>query len=334
MTVALPTCNGEKYVRQALEGVLAQRPGAREVLVVDDQSTDRTLEIVREVGGEQVRVLVNEHRLGLAGNWHRCVQEARGEWVAVFHQDDVMLGGHLARHGAVIDRLGEARKLGMVTGPAGAIDDGGETVSERVVEPGSIEPGRDGADWVEEVGGGISVAGFEPGSFLNVLATRNPVRCSAVTLSKAAYVSVGGFDHELVYALDWEYWARLSRRYGVAWLLGPPSVHFRWHLESETHRFRGGLVDLEEQRQLLEGLFRNPPPGLKKPELLRKAAMRRLARAYVGRAYAAARAGDRGLQRRAIRRAVGCSVGTSLWTLLDPRVAARMAWNEVHPGRG
>ena len=49
---------------------------------------------------------------------------------------------------------------------------------------------------MENLGGGINVAGFEPGSFLNELATRNPVRCSAVTLSKAGVLSVGGFDRE------------------------------------------------------------------------------------------------------------------------------------------
>ena len=48
------------------------------------------------------------------------------DWVAVFHQDDVMLPGHLARHAAVIERLGSTRKLGMMTGAAAAIDSAGE----------------------------------------------------------------------------------------------------------------------------------------------------------------------------------------------------------------
>ena len=82
----------------------------------------------------------------------------------------------------------------------------------------------------------------------------NPLRCSAVTIRRAAFEDVGGFDPSLRYVLDWDFWLRVSRRWKVAWL-ARPSVSVRWHGASETHRFKTGTADLEESARMLETLF-------------------------------------------------------------------------------
>ena len=65
---------------------------------------------------------------------------------------------------------------------------------------------------------------------------------------------MGGFDPRLGYVVDWDAWLRISRQWRVAWL-ARPTVQVRWHYESETHRFKTGLTDLDETEQMLTTLF-------------------------------------------------------------------------------
>ena len=117
LTVAIPTCNGAAHLAEALRGIMAQEGVAFDLVVSDDRSDDATLELVRTLAGDRARIAVNRERLGLAGNWNRCVAMSVTPMVAVFHQDDVMEPGHLASHCAGIrrrrtDRAGRERNGG------------------------------------------------------------------------------------------------------------------------------------------------------------------------------------------------------------------------------
>ena len=103
LTVAIPTFNGGKYLEQALRSVLSQDGLDLEILVVDDASSDESVAIARSFTDPGLRVLTNPRRFGLVGNWNRCLDLSRGDYVCVFHQDDLMEPGNL---------LAKARFLG------------------------------------------------------------------------------------------------------------------------------------------------------------------------------------------------------------------------------
>ncbi len=136
LTVALPTYEGSRHLADALRGILTQAGEDVELLLCDDRSTDATVNIAREVAGDRIRVEVNSERLGLAGNWNRCVAVSRAPLVAVFHQDDMMRPGHLAAHRAAFDAHPD---LGFVCGAADVIDAEGCPVPASVVERGGID---------------------------------------------------------------------------------------------------------------------------------------------------------------------------------------------------
>src|SRR5207245_1213817 len=77
LTVALATCNGARHLVEALRSILAQEGVPFDLLVSDDRSDDETLAVVDAEAGDRARVVVNTERLGLAGNWNRCVRLAR-----------------------------------------------------------------------------------------------------------------------------------------------------------------------------------------------------------------------------------------------------------------
>lgn len=310
LTVALPTCNGARHLAEALRSIRAQEGADSDLVVSDDRSDDETLAIVRAEAGDRARVEVNSERLGLAGNWNRCVGLSRTPWVAIFHQDDLMYPGHLAAHLAA---LSSDASIGLVCGAADVIDEQGRAVPASVVGRGDLGP----ADRL-----------FPSGGFVAELAVGNPVRCSAVTLRREAHAAVGGFDPSYRYAVDWDFWLRVARRWGVAWR-ARPTVAVRWHPASETHRFRAGTIDLDEQVRLLAGL--DAQDGPRRPAV-RRAADRRLARAFLNRGYESLRGSDPALARRSLKRAIGLWPGIVGTILRDPRLVARMMLAVIAPG--
>ncbi len=307
LTVALPTYNGARHLRDALRSILAQERVAFDLLVCDDRSDDETVEIVRHEAADRARVIVSTDRLGLAGNWNRCVAESRTELVAVFHQDDVMRPGHLRAH---VEAFGH--DAGMVVSATGVIDEQGEEVPECVVGRGGLGP---------------EDRRFAPGAFVREMLVENLIRCSGVTLRKEAHRALGGFDPSFRYVVDWDFWLRLGDAWSVAWL-AEPTVDIRWHLGSETHRFKTGTTDLDETLRLLEPWWSWQPD----PSTHRTPAEHRLGRAFLNRAYVGWKAGDYRLAREAFRRAR--SLWPGVWTHLskDPKLAGALALSQVTPG--
>lgn len=92
ITIAIPVFNGERYLKSCLESAINQTYDDIEILVIDDGSTDNSLELVKsyEKIDTRIRVISNPKNLGLVGNWNKCLKEARGEWIKILFQDDLI----------------------------------------------------------------------------------------------------------------------------------------------------------------------------------------------------------------------------------------------------
>jgi succinoglycan biosynthesis protein ExoO len=88
VSVVIPAFNVERYLRAALDSALSQTVEDVEVVVVDDGSTDGTVEVARSHGDTRVRVFQNESNQGPAGTRNAAIEKARGAWVAVLDADD------------------------------------------------------------------------------------------------------------------------------------------------------------------------------------------------------------------------------------------------------
>jgi glycosyltransferase involved in cell wall biosynthesis len=86
----MPLYNTERFVTQAIESVLAQTYRNLELVICDNCSTDRSLEIARRFAGSdaRVRVVPNRRNLGYGGNLHKVTSLARGEFMMVQCADD------------------------------------------------------------------------------------------------------------------------------------------------------------------------------------------------------------------------------------------------------
>jgi glycosyltransferase involved in cell wall biosynthesis len=100
ISVAMATCNGEKFLRDQLGSLSRQSHLPDELVVTDDCSIDQTVQILKEfqaLAPFVVRISVNERRLGYAENFLRAASRCKGDLVAFCDQDDVWMKNKLER---------------------------------------------------------------------------------------------------------------------------------------------------------------------------------------------------------------------------------------------
>lgn len=101
VSVLMPVYNGERFIAEAIESVLAQTLAAFELIVVDDGSTDRTAEIVRSYRDPRI-VLLTREKIGLSAALNFGLAACRAPWVARLDSDDVMEPPRLERQLAFV----------------------------------------------------------------------------------------------------------------------------------------------------------------------------------------------------------------------------------------
>lgn len=218
VSVCIPTYNGAAYVEQAIRSVLDQSFTDFELWVVDDASTDDTANIVQSIHDPRLKLAQNPARLGLVGNWNRGLELARGEFVSLFHQDDVMRPGNLARK---IAALQNSPTVGFAFSDVQRIDAGGAVLADHWFYPPPFAGTSTltGADCLAALMGGD-----------------NFIACPSVVARRACFERMGSFNPHLPFTADLEMWLRFCLFYDVAYI-ETPLVQYRWHPGNETHRF-------------------------------------------------------------------------------------------------
>lgn len=85
----MPVYNGEKYLREALDSILAQTFTDFEFIIVDDGSTDATMAILSSYNDPRLRLLKNQHNSGISASLNRGLSLARGQYLARMDCDDI-----------------------------------------------------------------------------------------------------------------------------------------------------------------------------------------------------------------------------------------------------
>lgn len=112
VTVLMAVFNGEKYLREAVDSVLAQSFTDFEFLVVNDGSTDQSSAILASYASERLRVIENSSNQGLAASLNIGLEQARGTYVARMDADDICHEERLGRQVTYMDSHPETVILG------------------------------------------------------------------------------------------------------------------------------------------------------------------------------------------------------------------------------
>lgn len=208
VSVCIPTYQGAAFLGQAIDSVLAQGLQDFELLVIDDGSTDGSDALARSYTDPRLRYLRNPANLGPEGNWNRCLAEARGDYIKILPQDDVLAPGCLQRQVDILERDG-GQRYALVFSARTVIDGKGRPLLQRAYRRHS---GQVAAALLRRhcVRRGTNLVG-EPG---------------AVLFRRSLSQRIGGFCGDIGYVIDLDYWLRLLA-HGDAYFIAEPLVSFR-----------------------------------------------------------------------------------------------------------
>lgn len=121
VSILIPVYNREELVRRALESAINQTYENIEIIAVDNKSTDRTYEVLKEYAQKYpgVKVYQNEQNIGPVRNWQKCLEYSSGEYIKILFSDDWLETTFVEKCMAI---LSEHDDVGFVFTPAYEID--------------------------------------------------------------------------------------------------------------------------------------------------------------------------------------------------------------------
>jgi len=139
VSICIPVFNGEKTIRKTINSVINQTYKNLEIIIVDNCSTDSTVGIVQEFKDSRIRLILNDIHFPYAEyNWNRCFQYVHGEFMAIFHADDVYLPQMVSRQ---IETFKKFPHVGGVFTQGNIINENDEIIGEFRLPP-MIEGGK------------------------------------------------------------------------------------------------------------------------------------------------------------------------------------------------
>jgi GT2 family glycosyltransferase len=90
VSVTLVTYNSGRFIKRCLESVLAQRYPQKEIVIIDNASTDGTVDILEQFE-DRCRVVYNDENIGFAAAQNQAIQASDGEWVLTLNPDVLLL---------------------------------------------------------------------------------------------------------------------------------------------------------------------------------------------------------------------------------------------------
>ena len=220
ISVVLPVRNGERFLREAIDSVLAQTFQDFELIVVDDGSSDSTPSILRGYDDPRLRMLERQAE-GLVSALNAGLNAARAPLIARMDADDVSAAGRLERQRG---RIEASPRCAMVATWSRVLDEHGRELR-------------------------IEVLPVDPGDLARRLLLRNPFRHGSTLMRKDAVGAVGGYRDDYGHNEDYDLWVRLVC---AGWSLAvvPEVLYgYREHPNAITHT--------DPKRRLLREQLRN-----------------------------------------------------------------------------
>ena len=130
ISIAMTTYNGEKYIERQLESIFSQTLPADEIIICDDASKDRTVEIINRFieknQTDKIRLVHNQENLGYIRNFHKAISLTRGDYIFLADQDDVWHADKIEQTLQVL----KDKNASVVCTNCSLIDDEGNDISD------------------------------------------------------------------------------------------------------------------------------------------------------------------------------------------------------------
>lgn len=230
ISVVIPVLNCATFIEEAVRSALNQGEIVGEVIVVDDSSTDDTVDIVRSILDPRVRVVSNRGQ-GTSAARNTGVAASRGQWLHFLDADDRLRPGGL---NALLSAVDQFQSVEVVYGDYERIDSKGLRIGRRGILRLRVKPS---------------------GHILLSLLRGNFILVGALICRRSVFDLSGGFNENLTLCEDWHFWCRLAT---VATFLHAPKSYifdYRIHAMSTMH---ATPRQFSQYKPAIELVFKDP----------------------------------------------------------------------------
>lgn len=233
VSVIIPVYNGEKFLSEAIESVMAQTYPDWEIIAVDGGSTDKTPGILKKYKQQlHSKMLVISQKSNVSVARNIGINASRGEYIAFLDHDDLWLPEKLERQ---VELLDSNKEVMLVYSDSYIIDSNGNLKKETMFQ--KVRPYR--------------------GKVFNELFYVDFIPTLTVVVRKEVFGKVGMFNPEYRQCEDYDLWLRIAERYPIDYL-EQPLAKYRIH---EGGASRNTELSTDIERRIMEYWLN------KKPEL-------------------------------------------------------------------
>ena len=215
ISIIMSVYNEERHLRASIESILNQTFTDFEFIIVNDGSTDASLEIIKSYADARIQIINNEENIGLTKSLNKAIKKARGEYIARQDADDISLPD---RFEAQLKYLAKHPKTALLGTSIYVINEKGKMMKRRIALP---SPGK---------------ALFKGNRFFH----------GSLIIKKDIIDELGPYNEQFKYSQDYELVLRISRIYDTR-NLTTPLYKLRFHDKS--------ITSAKRKEQKLYGIF-------------------------------------------------------------------------------
>jgi glycosyltransferase involved in cell wall biosynthesis len=217
ISVIMLAYNSSKYISESIKSVINDPFKNLELLIVYDNSTDNTEEIINDFSriDDRIKIIHNENKKGIVGAANTGLKYSKGEYIARLDSDDINLPGRFLKE---LEFLDKNKDFGLVGGGYRQINSEGKFLKN------------------------VWIPGAEPEKINAILFFENYFVQSSVMLRKSILNETGCYDENIVSTEDYNLWVRISEKSKV-WNFSEIFIYYRVHNDSDTIK----TVDIREK---------------------------------------------------------------------------------------
>ena len=234
VSVCIPVYNNADYIGETIDSILAQTYQNLELIMVDDNSTDHSYQVLQDYAkkDERVKIYKNETNLGMSGNWNRCLELCSGEVMKLVCADDLLSPDIINREMEIFEKYPE---VVLVDSDTRLVNLDGQYRGwyRRYRKSGIVD------------GATVARKGVFSQDFFGAP--------QANSFRRSAYEQAGGFSPEFHYIVDYDFFINIAKL-GKMYIIHEPLNYFRVRGDSNTGQVMG--EDREKTRIYVDEHYR------------------------------------------------------------------------------
>jgi glycosyltransferase involved in cell wall biosynthesis len=215
--------NQSQFVLETLGSVIAQTYKATELIIVDDCSSDDSVETIErwlQENAIECTFIRHEKNQGICKSFNDALAVATGKYISAIGSDDVWMPDKISQQVEIMES--QPDRVGVLYSDAFQMDEQGRALPEMFIAAHRNLPE------------------MPHGEIFNVLLEGNFIPGMTTLIRRSCYDVVGLYDENLPWE-DWDMWMRIARHY--SFLYSPvPSARYRYHAKSFSHSDRAAML--------------------------------------------------------------------------------------------